>query len=287
MTQSKGSKTVSCILLTLNEEGAISKVVADIRRFLPEAQIVVVDSSTDRTAELAEELGCTIVRQIPPRGYGWAMDAGFKRATGDYIITLDCDDTYPTDALNELVKRMDAGADLVSCSRMQSRPQAMKFSHYMANRIFALAAIILCGAKTTDVHTGMRAYRKQMLEKLPFDPEGMALPVELQICPQRLGYNCQEFFIDYRPRVGESKIVPLEGTIWTFRRIWRWRKYFNPHCMQSASLLPLTLSAILSLSQTTSAQSSTKVKTGSDNSLRFVQEPHHSADFSSSGWTDR
>lgn len=226
-SQSNVSKTVSCILLTLNEEGAISKVVTDIRRVLPQAEIVVVDSSTDKTAELAEGLGCTIVKQLPPKGYGWAMDAGFKKATGDYIITLDCDDTYPTDALEELVKRMDAGADLVSCSRMESRPQSMKLSHFIANRIFALAAQVLCGAKTTDVHTGMRAYRKQMLEKLPFDPEGMALPVELQIGPQRLGFNCQEFFIDYRPRIGESKIVPWEGTIWTFRRIWRWNRFFN------------------------------------------------------------
>lgn len=225
MTQATGLKTVSCVLLTLNEEGAIAKVVADIRYVLPQAEIVVVDSSSDKTAEIADGLGCTVVRQIPARGYGWAMDAGFKKASGDYIITMDCDDTYPSEALPELVKRMDAGADMVSCSRMKTRPSAMKLSHFIANRLFALTACILCGIRTTDVHTGMRAYRKQMLKKLPFDPEGMALPVELQIAPQRMGFNCQEFFIDYRPRIGESKIVPLQGTAWTFRRIWRWRKF--------------------------------------------------------------
>jgi glycosyltransferase involved in cell wall biosynthesis len=227
VTQATGLKTVSCVLLTLNEEGAIAKVVADIRHVLPQAEIVVVDSSSDKTAEIAEDLGCKVVRQIPPKGYGWAMDAGFKKASGDYIITMDCDDTYPSEALPELVKRMDAGADMVSCSRMKTRPSAMKLSHFIANRLFALTACILCGVRTTDVHTGMRAYRKQILEKLPFDPEGMALPVELQIAPQRMGFNCQEFFIDYRPRIGESKIVPLEGTVWTFRRIWRWRKFLT------------------------------------------------------------
>ncbi len=224
----QSGKTITCVLLTLNEEGAIAKVVGDIRSVLPQAEIVVVDSSTDRTATIAEETGCTVVRQVPPRGYGWAMDAGFKKASGDYILTLDCDDTYPAEALADLVKRMDEGADVVSCSRMERRPPAMKFTHFIANRIFAHTARIVCGVKTTDVHTGMRAYRKSMLEKLSVDPEGMALPVELQIAPQRLGYNCQEFFIDYRPRIGESKIVALPGTIWTFRRIWRWRKFFNP-----------------------------------------------------------
>lgn len=229
MSASGAGNNVSCILLTLNEEGAIAKVVSDIRRILPEAEIVVVDSSTDNTAEIAQALGCNVIRQTPPRGYGWAMDAGFKNARGQYVVTMDCDDTYPAEALLELVERMDAGADLVSCSRLEKRPPAMKLSHYLANRIFAAAANLICGAKTTDVHTGMRAYRKTMLDSLPFDPEGMALPVELQIGPQRMGFNCQEFFIEYKSRIGDSKIVPLEGTIWTFRRIWRWRRFFNQH----------------------------------------------------------
>lgn len=241
MTSLDSETKVSCVLLTLNEEGAIEKVVNDIRQILPRAEIVVVDSSTDRTADIAEAMGCTVVRQLPPKGYGWAMDAGLKKASGEYVITLDCDDTYPTEVLKELVKRMDAGADLVSCSRMERKPEAMKYSHFVANRIFALTARLLCGAKTTDVHTGMRAYRKQMLQEISFDPEGMALPVELQIGPQRLGYHCQEFFIDYRPRIGASKIVPIEGSIWTFRRIWRWRRFFNSKKMQSTMVAVLAL----------------------------------------------
>lgn len=250
----QSSKKITCVLLTLNEEGAIAKVVGDIRRVLPEAEIVIVDSSTDKTAEIAEEAGCTVIRQLPPKGYGWAMEAGLKKAGGDYVLTLDCDDTYPTDALPELVKRMESGADLVSCSRMERRPPAMKFTHFIANRIFAHAASIICGVKTTDVHTGMRAYRKSMLEKLSvdfaIDFENMALPVELQIAPQRLGYNCQEFFIEYRPRIGESKIVPLPGTIWTFRRIWRWRRFFNPRHLRSKLLLMMLIGFSLLSAQT-------------------------------------
>ncbi len=265
MTESSGPKTVSCVLLTLNEEAAIAKVVADIKRVLPEAEIVVVDSSIDKTAQLAEELGCIVVRQIPPKGYGWAMDAGFKKASGDYIITLDCDDTYPVEAMEELVKRMNGGADLVSCSRLEKRPQAMKLTHFIANRIFAFAACLLCGAKTTDVHTGMRAYRRQMLEKLAFDPEGMALPVELQIAPQRMGFQCQEFFIEYRPRIGESKIVPLEGTIWTFRRIWRWRRFLK---VQTTLLMFLLLGCMLFAQMVSAQPKSTKMVS----CRRFVQK---------------
>lgn len=265
MPASEGGNKVSCILLTLNEEGAIAKVVGDIRRVLPEAEIVVVDSSTDNTAMIAQSLGCKVIRQIPPRGYGWAMDAGFKSARGQYVVTMDCDDTYPAEALLELVERMDAGADLVSCSRLGKRPPAMKLSHYLANRFFAAAATLICGAKTTDVHTGMRAYRKTMLDSLPLAPEGMALPVELQIAPQRLGFNCQEFFIEYKSRIGDSKIVPIAGTIWTFRRIWRWRRFFNRHpahftLVSTALLIPLALLLSVEpvISQTKPSKSVTK-----------------------------
>jgi len=215
-------------MLTLNEEGAIAKVVQDIRRVLPEAEIVVVDSSTDRTPTIAEELGCKLVRQFPPTGYGNAMDAAFKNASREFVVTLDCDDTYPVDSIKPMLERMEQGCDLVSASRLPRKPDSMRWANYIANVTFAMASFILCGARSTDVHTGMRVYRKSLLDVFPYDPVGMALPVELQVGPACLGYHCEEIYIDYRPRIGESKLVPLEGTIWTFKRIWTWRTFANP-----------------------------------------------------------
>ena len=55
-------------MITMNEERAIAKVVQDIRRVVPDAEIFVVDSSRDRTAEIATELGCRVFKQFPPRG---------------------------------------------------------------------------------------------------------------------------------------------------------------------------------------------------------------------------
>jgi glycosyltransferase involved in cell wall biosynthesis len=220
---------VSVVMLTLNEEGAIAKVVNDVRAELPEAEIVVVDSSSDRTPEIAKELGCVLVRQFPPAGYGLAMDAAFKAATRDYVVTIDCDDTYPIEDIKKMLTLMDQGCDLVSASRLPRKPEAMHWPNYIANVGFAWLSFLLCGVRSTDVHTGMRAYRKTLLSAFPYDPVGMALPVELQIGPSALGYNCAEMFIEYRPRIGESKLVPLPGTIWTLKRIWRWRMFFNPH----------------------------------------------------------
>jgi glycosyltransferase involved in cell wall biosynthesis len=220
-------RNVSVVMLTLNEEGAIAKVVNDVRAELPDAEIVVVDSSTDRTPEIAKEMRCVLVRQFPPAGYGLAMHAAFQAATREYVVTIDCDDTYPIEDIKKMLDLMEQGFDLVSASRLPRKPEAMHWPNYIANVGFAWLSFILCGVRSTDVHTGMRAYRKDLLHAFPYDPVGMALPVELQIGPAALGYKCAEMFIEYRPRIGESKLVPLPGTIWTVRRIWRWRMFFN------------------------------------------------------------
>jgi len=211
-------------MITMNEEGAIAKVVGDIRAVAPDAEILVVDSSKDRTPQLAEELGCHVVRQFPPRGYGPAMDRALREGRGEIVLTLDCDDTYPTDAIPRFVAEIEAGADLVDGNRVWRRPPAMPLSNFVANRAFGLVAKVACGSAAQDLHSGMRAYRKSMLDALQWDPQGPALPVELVLLPQRLGYRVVELPIDYRERIGKTTLHRWDSTLWTFRRIWRARR---------------------------------------------------------------
>lgn len=208
-------------MITMNEEKAIAKVVGDIRRQAPDAEIFIVDSSKDRTPEIAESLGCRVARQFPPKGYGPAMDRALREASGDVVLTLDCDDTYPVEAIPQFLAGIEAGADLVDGNRVWRRPPAMPFANYLANRCFAIAARILCGSVNMDLHSGMRAYRKTMLDGLAWDPQGPALPVELVLMPQRLGYKVVQIPIDYRERIGNTSLHRWSSTFWTFRRIWR------------------------------------------------------------------
>src|SRR5271169_3734398 len=88
---------ISVAMITMNEEGAVSQVIHDIRSALGgrEHEIVLVDSSRDRTPEIAQELGARVIRQFPPQGYGRAMGRVLKESLGDVVVTLDCDGTYP------------------------------------------------------------------------------------------------------------------------------------------------------------------------------------------------
>jgi glycosyltransferase involved in cell wall biosynthesis len=211
-------------MITMNEEGAVAKVVRDIRSVAPDAEILLVDSSKDRTAEIAQELGCRVIKQFPPQGYGPAMDRAVREASGDVVITLDCDDTYPVDAIPKLMKLIEEGYDLVNTTRVWKWPKAMPFANFLANRFFALGARVLHGLKTTDVHSGMRAYRKSMIDQVQWTAKGAALPVDMYVIPFRRGFRTAEIPIDYRDRIGQTTLHRWSSTVWTFRRLWNARK---------------------------------------------------------------
>ena len=215
---------ITVAMISMNEENAVRKVIEDIKTVTAglDAEILVVDSSKDRTPEIAAAAGARVVRQFPPQGYGRAMGRALSEGHGDVIITLDCDDTYPADRIPELARMvLDGSTDLVNASRLESRPATMPLENYLANWLFAFVSWILLGVKTTDVHSGMRAYRRTMLEKITFDPNGPALPVDLLLKPALLGYRIREVFIPYNDRIGVTTLKKWESTIWTFRRIFR------------------------------------------------------------------
>jgi glycosyltransferase involved in cell wall biosynthesis len=209
-------------MITMNEEKAVAKVVADIRSVAPDAEILLVDSSRDRTPEIAEQLGCHVIRQFPPQGYGPAMDRAVRSGSGDIVITLDCDDTYPVEDIPRLRAMIERdGYDLVNASRVHHRPKAMPFANFLANRVFALAARLLHGIPTTDVHSGMRAYRKTMLEQVAWNAAGPALPVDMLVIPYRMGFRVADVNIDYRERIGTTTLHRFSSTVWTFKRLMR------------------------------------------------------------------
>jgi glycosyltransferase involved in cell wall biosynthesis len=215
---------ITVAMITMNEEKAVEKVICDTRRFVPDAEILLVDSSNDRTPEIASGLGARVIRQFPPRGYGPAMEMALRSAAGDVVVTLDCDDTYPADQISAMARMvLDDGWDLVDGSRLKGKPSAMPWLNYLANAGFALMASILFGKWITDLHSGMRAYRKSMIDGLKVKAEGAALPVELLLLPLRNGFKVKVHFIEYRDRIGTPTMRPLQSAWWTLKRILRVR----------------------------------------------------------------
>ena len=211
-------------MITLNEERAVEKVVRSVQAAVPDAEVLVVDSSTDATAEIAESLGARVIKQLPPIGYGPAMDVALRSGSGDVVVTLDCDDTYPAERIPELRDLViQQGWDVIDGCRLPRKPQAMPLVNYLANWAVAALASVLFGRRLRDLHSGMRAYRKSVIDSLRYDPKGAALPVELLLRPLKEGCKVHTVPIEYRYRIGESTMRPLESIVWTIRRILRVR----------------------------------------------------------------
>ena len=212
-------------MLTMDEEESVAAMIGEIRRVAPDASILCVDSSTrDKTPEIAARLGARVLRQVPPRGHGPAMELLMYSAAqqSELLVYLDCDFTYPADNI-PVVRRLveEERVDVVNCARTRTRPQAMPVPNYVANRAFAAMAHALHGVPTVDVHSGMRAYRTSVIRAFDFDGEGDALPIDTLLFPAKCGYRVMEMPIDYAERVGSSKLRKLAGTVWTFIRLAR------------------------------------------------------------------
>lgn len=209
---------VSVVMGTRNEERAIDKVIKDIKEITNnQAEIVVVDGSDDKTPEIASQLGAKVIRQ-EPRGYGVAVKLALMSATRDIIITTDCDDTYPMEDIPKFVKLINEGYDVVSGSRLINKVDSMPIFNKFGNWVFATTTSVLYGIKVTDVTTGMRAYKRNVIQNIEWT-ENVGLSAELLFRPALKKYKIIEIPINYRERVGETKLNPITGGLGIFKSI--------------------------------------------------------------------
>ena len=220
---SPGALTLTVGMLTMDEEQSAARMIAAIREQAPDADILVVDSSRhDRTPQICRDLGARVLRQIPARGHGPAMELLMYSAAGEMLVYLDCDFTYPPayiPTLRRLIER--DGYDVVNAARTRHKPSAMPWPNYLANRSFAAMAHAMHGVPTVDVHSGMRAYRTSVIRAFDFDGEGDAIPIDTLLYPAKHGYRVAEIDIDYDERVGTSKLRKISGALWTAIRLGR------------------------------------------------------------------
>lgn len=215
---------IEILMITKNEELAVKKVVSDIKNLDDRINILIVDSSSDNTGKIAIENGARVIFQNPPKGYGPAMHLAFINGSRDILITMDCDDTYPVNKIDLFSKKIiEEKYDVVDGSRLKTKPNSMPLINYLANYIFALFSSILFFRRIKDLHSGMRAYKKEIIKKIPYKIEGVSLPVELILWPIRLGFKVFIIDIDYKERIGNSKLEPIKAAYWTLIRILRAR----------------------------------------------------------------
>ena len=177
--------------------------------FRDEEVIIIDDGSTDSTSRVAEESGATLYQHEENMGKVRAIMTGISKARGKTIVLIDADYTYPAADIPRLLAEIDKGADLVIGSRFLGRIEKMPYLNRIGNRLFSLAASLASGREITDAQSGFRAFRTDLLDKLEIRAKGLEFETEMTVKAAKRGFKVVEIPINYRHRLGRSKLNPL------------------------------------------------------------------------------
>jgi glycosyltransferase involved in cell wall biosynthesis len=228
---------VSVVIPCLNEAENIEECVTAAREALQRMQVagevVVADNdSEDDSARLAEQAGARVVIERR-RGYGSAYLAGFAASRGRYIVMADADLTYDFNDIPRFVEALQQGAEMVIGDRMDNiQPGAMPWLHrYVGNPILTGLLNLFFRTGVNDAHCGMRALRRDVLERLDLRTTGMEFASEMVIRASKERLRIAEFPIEYHPRGGESKLS-------SFRDGWRHLRFLLVHSPNHLFIAP-------------------------------------------------
>ena len=213
MSDITNTPIVSIIIPCMNEENTIGiciqKAISTLKREGLEGEIIVSDSSTDRSREIAQDMGVKVV--IPTvKGYGNAYLEGIRYSQGKYFLFTDADDTYDLNDIPKFIKPLiDNRADFVMGTRLKGdiKKGAMPRLHrYIGNPLLTGILNRLFNTNISDAHCGMRAITRDAYQKLDVKSEGMEYASEMVIEAARKRLRIIEVPISYYPRTTPSKL---------------------------------------------------------------------------------
>lgn len=216
---------ITLVIPTMNEQEGIGECIEKAKTAFEElgmeGEIIISDSSSDRTPEIAREKGARVVEPDKP-GYGYAYRYAFQKADGDLIAMGDGDTTYDFSKLPDLIEKMrEEGADMVMGSRLDGdiKPGSMpKLHKYIGNPLLTKFLNKFYGAGVSDAHSGMRVIKKDSLEKLDLKTDGMEFASEMIMEAGARDLKIVETPITYHERKGDA-------TLHSFRDGWRHVKF--------------------------------------------------------------
>ncbi|MGD0898458.1 MAG: glycosyltransferase family 2 protein [Thermoguttaceae bacterium] len=220
MTERKSVEVLTIVIPALNEEDAIGTTIArclaahtEICRIagLAAVEIIVVsDGSTDRTAEIARSFAeVQLVEFEHNRGYGAAIQEGFRQGNGTLLGFLDADGTCDPCYFGEMCRlAVEERAEVVLGSRLGPGSR-MPMVRRVGNRLYAVLLGMLCGRSVTDTASGMRVLRREAFELLSPLPNGLHFTPAMSTRALISGMEVREVPMAYAERIGDSKLKVL------------------------------------------------------------------------------
>ncbi len=206
--------SLSVVIPAYNEEGAVRETIDEIREAMeptgvPYEIIVVDDGSEDNTRAEAEATGVRVEYNQMNSGYGATLKRGVKAASHEYVAIIDADGTYPAHYLPDMLEKC-RDMDMIVGDRgaaMKNVPWIRKPPKFVLNKL----ASFLAERKLNDLNSGLRVFRKtELIPFLPLLPQNFSFTTTITLCMSCNNKRMMYTPIEYRRRVGKSKIKPMD-----------------------------------------------------------------------------
>lgn len=226
--ESKLAPRTTVIIPAYNEEEGIGIVLEKLFAVLDESYevIVVDDGSIDGTKQAALRFPCRVISRETNGGKAEAMRTGLAAARGELVVFIDADDTYPAEAIPTMAHAMN-DYDLVLGSRVLGRNHVPTLNR-VGNAIFRSAIRTLYGFRPHDPLSGLYGLKKENLIRMNLESAGFCVESEIAIKAARMGLRVLEVPIEYRPRVGKSKLRGLGDGYRIMQAIVKMLALYNP-----------------------------------------------------------
>ena len=229
-------RAISVVVPCYNEEMNVEPLVAGLRRhyddYLYEI-ILVDDNSKDGTADVIRSMAATddrirLVSRTGPNGVGRALSDGYRAATGQYVLTMDCDFQHLLPEISDLFDAAVKGYDVVVGSRFSRHSVLLNypFGKIVANRGFHLIAQILLLRRFRDLTNNLKLLRREVVDQLHLLEPWFAVNAETGLQPLLMGYQVKEVpisWINRTPDMGMSsfKLAQVGWGYWrVLGRLW-------------------------------------------------------------------
>ena len=214
---------LSIIIPVYNEENTISEVIEKIKNIgiknMQKEIIIVDDYSTDHTKDILKKLNKSlkVVYHKKNMGKGAAIRTGLRLAKGDIVLIQDADLEYSPKEYPKLLKPLlENKADVVYGSRVEAIRRNIKNMyklHYIGNIFLTFMTNLLFGAKITDMETGYKVFRREVIKGINLNAERFDFEPEITAKILKKGYKIYEVPIGFSGRKFEEgkKITWVDG----------------------------------------------------------------------------